>query len=1384
MAISTKSNAQPYYYNSGIPTLFANWGNQPGGTGTPPSSFGENTEYIIESGKTAVLDFQWFIDNQAKLRINSGATLQVNHTLNIAGTASFQLDSNATCIYNSTSPAAATIFGGTESFHLYSNFTIKNWSGLNDPITSPAISYSGPVNHSYLFGNLELNWENQVGNWNMNFNSLNSLNLLAGNNFKVTSTGIGKILIPAPNSPGSGSFIQVNNYIQTGGEVDLALGSPVTNGFASILDVYGNFQKTGGIIDANSVTTYGVISFRTQDTTNYNTFENSGLFRNNAVALSATKLKLLSDLPIFTTNTQCTFISINSTIDCNNFKVTGNTRIQFGSTVLKLRNSEGFKNGATGGDFPIACQKEFSNTTFEFCGSSAQITGDSLPANLAENPLSGNQNIIINNPNGITLSKDTRMGPNSYLSFIQGKFNLGDNNFKIGNQDSVYGINQNSFFNTNGSGCLRIGLDQGYTAKFPIGNNTFSPLYITQAYGGNTDTLGIRVENGFGSHSPFDTSRSVRKIWRIIDDNVPNGTYFHLAVQFMKSDAGVNMNFGTACAIGQYDSGYNGYVPKGANIYDQFYSPPDSTNSKAIYGTTFSTTGDDYFVAGNEEGVFETYFPDNSGDASILGNWSSLNGGIHPPSFDRYAIFSVPQGQTASFNNPVAFSDKAYLRSSGNGIINANAPLTINGILEINDSSTYNHNNTGVASQTCFAGREFCHRKSNFNILKWSDTADKIFDENELSFGNLTINFNNLPEPFGANKYWTLFKNIAPYYTDYIIRGNLTYLNSSSYQFAPIGYGDNITSLTVYGNVQIGDSLNLTGNPVMNLSGGTTRAAGSTAGTLYICGNLDIQNGGLTSQDFPAVARGKIIFKREVNNVSQSHTFYCYNPFLPQTSNLGNSSFPNQIAEDTLTLKSDMYHWASGSFLLTDVWQVNSGAVLNIDTFRLKCLNLTVKNGGSLITKNADGFNADMANQTVTFESNSILEFAGNTQQNFQKAGGYNLASFPNIIINNPLGVTVNTAGINITNSINFINGKINSDNTNYLTLPGTIQFNGASSNSFLNGPLKINTSATNTITIPTGKGGVLRSVGITPTSSASTDWMVEYFNQAQTFGNTLGAGIISVSQSEYFLINRSGTSDARVGLYWGANSGVTNPANLRVARWNDFQWEDKGNYSYTGDNTGGVVFSNVVTNFSPFAIASTDYQQLPVELSSFNSSTDKNNVTLSWATETEVNNSGFEIERKLSSDTSWKKINFVNGAGNSHTTKTYKYEDRNLATGKYKYRLKQIDFNGNYTYFNLQNEINVGLPVKFNLSQNYPNPFNPTTKINYDLPFDSKVQIKIFDMTGREVYQLVNESLTAGYYRAQFNGSAFASGTYFYQIVANGGNQSFTKTMKMVLVK
>jgi len=190
----------------------------------------------------------------------------------------------------------------------------------------------------------------------------------------------------------------------------------------------------------------------------------------------------------------------------------------------------------------------------------------------------------------------------------------------------------------------------------------------------------------------------------------------------------------------------------------------------------------------------------------------------------------------------------------------------------------------------------------------------------------------------------------------------------------------------------------------------------------------------------------------------------------------------------------------------------------------------------------------------------------------------------------------------------------------------------------------------------------------------------------------------------------------------------------------------------------------------------------LPVELSSFTSSVSGRDVSLNWSTSAEENNARFEIERS-STENNWTKVGSVNGNGTTTNPHSYSFTDRGLASGNYSFRLKQIDFNGNFQYYNLSNEVVIGTPDNFSLTQNYPNPFNPSTKISYSIPSEGKVSLSIFDMTGKEVKSLVNSVQTAGYYSVSFDGSSLASGVYYYRVTVTGQN-NFVATRKMLLVK
>jgi hypothetical protein len=184
----------------------------------------------------------------------------------------------------------------------------------------------------------------------------------------------------------------------------------------------------------------------------------------------------------------------------------------------------------------------------------------------------------------------------------------------------------------------------------------------------------------------------------------------------------------------------------------------------------------------------------------------------------------------------------------------------------------------------------------------------------------------------------------------------------------------------------------------------------------------------------------------------------------------------------------------------------------------------------------------------------------------------------------------------------------------------------------------------------------------------------------------------------------------------------------------------------------------------------------------------------LKWTTATEVNNYGFEIERKqiplnpplqggsraVGEAGGFSKVGFVSGSGTTNSPHEYSFTDRNLTVGQTSYRLKQIDRDGVFKY-SQSVEVEVGVvPRVFELSQNYPNPFNPSTIIRFKIKDSRFVSLKVYDVLGREVASLVNEFKKAGKYEIRFTNNQLPSGLYLVKMVAD----NFTATRKIILLK
>jgi len=286
----------------------------------------------------------------------------------------------------------------------------------------------------------------------------------------------------------------------------------------------------------------------------------------------------------------------------------------------------------------------------------------------------------------------------------------------------------------------------------------------------------------------------------------------------------------------------------------------------------------------------------------------------------------------------------------------------------------------------------------------------------------------------------------------------------------------------------------------------------------------------------------------------------------------------------------------------------------------------------------------------------------------------------------------------------------------------------------------------------------------------------------------SFGTFLLSTDGGEIWTLKNSSTTEQLNSI------AFSNPTSAWISGINGklFNTTDLGNdwTTYDGitrNNINSVFFVNensgwfVGGNGTMFKIENNTV--IPVELIYLNALVAGGEIKLKWQTASEINNSGFAIERKQDRDDElldgWVNIGFIAGNGTTSEFCNYIFYDNLNISGSYQYRLKQIDYDGKFNYSMIIN-VEFKSPIKLELMQNFPNPFNPSTIIRYQVPEDSKVVIKIYNILGSEIMELINEQKVAGIYEVKFNAVGIASGTYIYRIISG----SFIDEKKMILLK
>lgn len=572
---------------------------------------------------------------------------------------------------------------------------------------------------------------------------------------------------------------------------------------------------------------------------------------------------------------------------------------------------------------------------------------------------------------------------------------------------------------------------------------------------------------------------------------------------------------------------------------------------------------------------------------------------------------------------------------------------------------------------------------------------------------------------------------------------------------------------------------------VFNVTVGTlklnnTSALGTIAGGTVVTSGAELNLNGITlSTSEPLSIAGAGIASGALLNTSGSSA--TYNGAITFTNNTSIETEAGNIILGSAGI--------AGGFSLTKTGALN----LILGSGDIALNGLTVSVGTVTSTTGTLTIAGDFLNSGSFTHNGGTVNLSGAAAQSI--AGTAN-TTFNHLTLSGggtkTLGKATTVNGI-----LTFSSGLLTSSSINLLTITNGGSVTGASSTSFVNGPVKkIGNSA---VVFPVGKSGTgYQAISISAPGVNTDAFTAEYMRaSAIALGAAHTSPITDVSACEYWTLDRTtGSSNVDVALYGNANSGCgsntgsdyfTSAANnkpisdLRVIHWNGSAWENAtaGATSVSGTSPNITLTAAAVSSFSPFTFGSVAGNPLPVKLISFTAKAIERDAVLSWSTATERNNDHFEVERSLDG-INFMKVGEVNGAGNSTSIVKYAFTDYRVAdisAQNVYYRLKQVDFDNAFEYSNLATVsfVKQGMVSIINVQ---PNPFAGNLVVSYNLPDNGDVTIRIVDAQGR-ILASNDAQAKKGINTAQFNTSDYAKGLYFITVNYNGQSTNYKMLVK-----
>ncbi|UTW63526.1 T9SS type A sorting domain-containing protein [bacterium SCSIO 12741] len=786
-----------------------------------------------------------------------------------------------------------------------------------------------------------------------------------------------------------------------------------------------------------------------------------------------------------------------------------------------------------------------------------------------------------------------------------------------------------------------------------------------------------------------------------------------------------------------------------------------ATNDQSVGGNTFTgnaelvNSGSGYFLMGSgssdafganliltNTGSYRMYLAYNSAGNTVAGNLTVNNS---PSGSTPYVYLTDINAST------LAVTGKLIVNNAGSAT-NANIYVGNNGSVTVGDSLVLDNNSTGNNSQIYVANGV----NSSVTVTgatavtnRGSGTSYRVYlgSNGDVTF-NGPVTLTNSSTANNSEIYCNYNANSNNQYNQDVTVAS-TIAGSDGIYFGRNGGTSTMAAgrTVIVGSFVSGDLYyrNFTQN------GNAAHTANITAGTGYVY-NYNSNWGGNVTASAPRVYCRESTFNGTssfTKNGSGNDDMYGGNVFQGDVTFTNNGTSRMILANNA----ADDYNG--------DANYIKTGSSRIYPAYNTVCTH-----AGDI------NFNSDIA---ITFgNANGRVVFDGTGAQSINDLGASPTSIFRRITLDNSADDVTLNVPISVTVDLTFTNGNIISDAANLITFYDNSVASGASNNSHVDGPVaKVGNDA---FAFPVGDNGMYRPLSISAPSSGSANFQAQFIsdNPRVAVGNTLTAPIDHVSQMEYWTLDRNASTNAvSVTLSWGTGSGdVTNLGDLVVSHYTGGSWTSEGNGGTTGNTTAGTITSSgTISSFSPFSLGSiTSENPLPVELVSFEAIPNKedNVVDLVWITASEVNNDYFTVER--TQDLDWfETVVEVAGAGTTNERQEYHEVDPKPLEGISYYRLKQTDFDGKETKFDLRKvAFNPEIDIDIQL---YPNP-NDGMNLYLQIPNNNEEELNVLisDFLGKEYlldFSVYNHG-THSVITMELN-KVLAPGSYFVNIEVGG---------------